>query len=126
MAGIRQHATAPELEVRRVLRELGIAYRIRNRDLPGSPDLANRSRKWAVFVHGCFWHRHKGCYRTTTPTRNRKLWEEKFAANIARDAAGASELRKRGFLVVAVWECETRNGERLQRKLSSRLQDKND
>ena len=88
MAGIRQHSTKPELAVRRPFAELGASYRISNRDLPGSPDIANRRQKWAIFVHGCYWHRHAGCARTTTPTRNRAAWKAKFAANVARDRAG--------------------------------------
>lgn len=65
MAGVRQKGTKPELIVRRILRRLGIHYRVANRNLPGSPDLANRRRRWAMFVHGCFWHRHPGCRLTT-------------------------------------------------------------
>jgi len=80
---------------------------VHNRDLPGSPDIANRARKWAVFVHGCFWHRHVGCKRTTTPTRNRSFWIEKFRANIARDARVQAVLRSEGYRVIVVWECET-------------------
>ena len=89
------------------LHELGHRYRVRNRDLPGSPDVANRSRRWAVFVHGCYWHRH-GCKATTTPKRNRAFWEAKFARNVERDAESAAALRKLGFTVVVVWECETK------------------
>ena len=121
MAGIRQKGTKPELIVRRVLRRLGVHYRLQNRDLPGSPDLANRRRKWAVFVHGCFWHRHPGCHLTTTPKRNREFWAAKFARNVERDRQRADELRAAGFEVVTVWECETRAPEvlamRLQREL---------
>lgn len=108
MAGIRQRATAPELAVRAVAARLGLHYRLNNRSLPGSPDLANRTRKWAVFVHGCFWHRHEGCARTTTPTRNRSFWSAKFEANVARDARAVADLRARGFTVVTIWECQTR------------------
>ena len=106
MGGIRQKGTAAELAVRRIATSLGLHYRISNRDLPGSPDLANRSRKWAIFVHGCFWHRHAGCSRTTTPRRNRAFWVAKFEANIARDARVQSELRDLGYRVVVLWECE--------------------
>lgn len=121
MAGIRQHSTAPELAVRKALRALGVAYRITNRDLPGSPDLANRRGKWAIFVHGCYWHRHLGCERTTTPTRNRRLWVEKFTANVARDVARTKQLREQGFSVVRVWECETLDVRRLSRDLKKKL-----
>jgi len=107
MADVRQRDTTPELAVRRALTMLGLRYRVRNRDLPGSPDIANRTRKWAVFVHGCFWHRHPGCVRSTTPKRNRAFWKKKFEANVERDARAVAALRERGFRVVTVWECET-------------------
>jgi DNA mismatch endonuclease Vsr len=107
MAGIRQASTKPELAVRQALRDLGASYRISNRDLPGSPDVANRRQKWAIFVHGCFWHRHQACVRTTTPTRNRGAWETKFAANVARDRAKLAALEALGFRVLTIWECET-------------------
>jgi len=107
---IRQHGTSAELIVRRSIFALGHRYRTQNRDLPGSPDLANRSKKWAVFVHGCFWHRHKGCTRTTTPKRNRAFWLDKFTANISRDRRAISALRRCGWIVVVIWECEADQG----------------
>lgn len=110
MAGIRQRATRPELVVGKVLRALGLRYRLTNRDLPGSPDFANRRARWALFVHGCFWHRH-GCSATTTPTRNREFWAAKFERNMARDARSLGELRAGGYRVIVVWECETKRGE---------------
>lgn len=107
LAGIRQKGTKPELVVRKVLSELGLRYRLENKDLPGSPDLANRTQRWAVFVHGCYWHRHPGCKRTTTPTRNREFWEAKFERNVARDRRAVEALEAKGFRVAVVWECET-------------------
>ena len=122
MAGIRQKSTRPELLVGKVLRALGLRYRLTNRDLPGSPDFANRRARWALFVHGCFWHRH-GCGASTTPTHNREFWEAKFARNLARDAGAIEELRASGYRVIVVWECETKRGEaeilaRLSRELA--------
>src|SRR5213594_720187 len=96
LARIRQKDTAAEQAVRRVLHELGLRFRVRNRDLPGAPDAANRARRWAVFVHGCFWHAHAGCYRATVPKRNREFWVAKFADNRARDRRVTRELRRRG------------------------------
>jgi DNA mismatch endonuclease, patch repair protein len=84
---------------------MGHRFRVHNRDLPGSPDIANRSRRWAVFVNGCFWHRH-GCKKTTTPTRNRDFWLKKFADNRTRDAQNVDRLRSCGWAVIVVWECE--------------------
>jgi DNA mismatch endonuclease (patch repair protein) len=106
MASIRQSGTAPEMHVRRALAALGYYYRLRNRDLPGSPDIANRSRKWAVFVHGCYWHHHSGCHRATTPKSNRDFWLAKFAANRTRDADVERALAGRGFRIATIWECE--------------------
>lgn len=103
---VRQRDTQPELAVRKEIRRLGLAYRTRNRDLPGSPDIANRRRRWAVFVHGCFWHAHRGCPKATVPRRNRDFWVAKFRANRARDSRAERELRKLGFTTVVIWECE--------------------
>ncbi|AKT41823.1 uncharacterized protein CMC5_060340 [Chondromyces crocatus] len=118
LGAIRQHGTAAELAVRAALNGLGIRFRVQNRDLPGSPDIANRSRRWAIFVHGCFWHRHEGCKRTTTPTRNREFWLAKFETNVARDARVVDELRQRAYAVLVVWECETRQSDALQEILA--------
>lgn len=74
--------------------------------LPGTPDLVNRRRGWAVFVHGCYWHGHLGCKRATVPKRNAEFWTEKIAANRRRDEAKIAALRALGFEVFVVWECE--------------------
>lgn len=108
MADIRQHGTTPELVVRRLVTSLGMRYRVKNRDLPGNPDLANRSKRWAIFVHGCYWHRHPGCKLASTPKRNRDFWVAKFERNVVRDRAATAELHHLGFDVLLVWECETR------------------
>ncbi len=122
MAGVRQHDTSAEQLVRQILRRLGHSYRSKNRDLPGSPDVANRTRRWAVFVHGCFWHRHAGCIRATTPKRNRPFWKEKFEQNRRRDARVLAALRRMGFTAVVVWECEAEEKPaRVERRLAARL-----
>jgi DNA mismatch endonuclease (patch repair protein) len=109
MRTVRQKGTRPELVVRRALAGLGHRYRLGNRDLPGSPDIANRRHRWAIFVHGCFWHRH-GCKASTTPTRNREFWEAKFLRNVERDRRASDALRARGYTVIVIWECETKRG----------------
>ena len=106
LARVRQTKTAPEEVVARLLRDLGLAYRRNVRALPGSPDFANRSRGWAIFVNGCFWHHHTGCRRATVPKNNRAFWTAKFAANRRRDAAAIRALRALGLRVLVVWECE--------------------
>jgi DNA mismatch endonuclease (patch repair protein) len=106
MGRVRQKGTAAEAAIGQTLRALGIAYRKNVRALPGSPDFANRRRRWAVFVQGCFWHRHTACPRATIPKANREFWLKKFARNRARDAAAVRALRRMGFRVVLVWECQ--------------------
>jgi DNA mismatch endonuclease (patch repair protein) len=109
MSNIRQHGTTPELIVRKIVGRLGHRYRTVNRDLRGNPDLANRTRRWAIFVHGCFWHRHASCRLATTPTRNRAFWVAKFERNMKRDAAAIEQLEAAGYAVLVLWECETRD-----------------
>lgn len=117
MANVRRTGTAPELAVRRVLRLLRIPFKTQNADLPGSPDLADRSNAWAIFVHGCYWHRHAGCKRTTIPKSNRQFWLKKFADNVRRDRRKAAQLRRRGYRVYTIWECETFATRRLATRL---------
>lgn len=118
---IRQRDTSAETSVRRLVHGLGHRFRVQTRDLPGSPDLANRSRRWAIFVHGCYWHAHEGCPRATVPKRNRSFWLQKFEANRARDARVARELEEMGFSVIVVWECETSEPRVLRRRLRREL-----
>lgn len=117
MSRIRQRGTDPEANVRRAATALGLHYRTSNRDLPGSPDLANRTRKWAIFVHGCYWHHHEGCARATTPKSNRQFWLSKFARNQERDAVAQTELSKLGYRVVTIWECETAGAVLVRKRL---------
>lgn len=121
MARIRRRDTAPELAVRAALRRRGHRFSGDRSDLPGTPDVALSNRNVAIFVHGCFWHRHAGCRFTTTPSSNRKFWFEKFARNVARDRRVSRQLRALGWSVITIWECDTRDSARLQRVLSSRI-----
>jgi DNA mismatch endonuclease Vsr len=122
MARIRQRGTAAELVVAASLRSLGASYRLNVRKLPGSPDFANRTRKWAIFVHGCFWHHHAGCKRATVPKSNKKFWREKFTANRTRDKRAILELKRSGFRVAVVWECEIADDDLVRAKLSQILE----
>jgi len=117
MRRVRRRDTSPERAVAGALRALGLAYRKNVRSLPGSPDFANKRRRWAVFVHGCYWHQHRGCKRATVPKHNRAFWQAKFAANRKRDATAIRELRRRGFKVVVVWECEGAGAEERLREI---------
>lgn len=118
MKRVRRSGTSAELIVAKVCRNLGIAYRRNVRSLPGSPDLANKSRRWVIFVNGCYWHHHTGCARATIPKRNNEFWVEKFWANRRRDAANICQLRADGFKVALIWECEVDDEPRLRRRLA--------
>lgn len=113
----RQKGTKPEHAVRRTVHALGFRYRLHASDLPGSPDIVNRRQKWAIFVHGCFWHGHRDCPRATLPRNNREFWKAKFSANRARDMRSLRELEERGFDVLVIWECEIQDQLRLARRL---------
>ena len=113
MARIRSTDTAPEVRVRRALHALGVRFRKHVDALPGKPDLANHSRAWAIFVHGCFWHSHEGCSLASSPRSNSGYWRPKLRRNAERDRASTRELRRAGFRVFVIWECETRAPARL-------------
>lgn len=117
MAGIRQSGTHIELLVATALRELGRHYRKNVKALPGSPDFANRSRRWAIFVNGCFWHHHTACAKATIPKSNVRFWTDKFRANRRRDALAVRKLRAMGYKVAIVWECERERIDRRLRKI---------
>jgi DNA (cytosine-5)-methyltransferase 1 len=124
MAGVRQTGTANELLVQNLLRSLGHRFTVRASDLPGTPDIVNRTRQWAIFVHGCFWHAHN-CHLWKLPKENRGFWKEKFAANKKRDKSKLNELRRKGYSVLTVWQCELKNEIKVRRKLQSFLRDIN-
>jgi DNA mismatch endonuclease (patch repair protein) len=109
MAGIRRRDTAPELAVRRYLHAAGLRFRVDCRQLPGAPDLVFAKYRVALFVHGCFWHRHGGCRFATSPTSRAQFWSEKFDANVRRDRDAEARLRMLGWNVIVAWECETRD-----------------
>lgn len=117
MRAVPRERTTAEVRVATFLTSRGIRFRRNVRSLPGSPDLANKSRAFAIYVHGCFWHRHRGCRRTTVPKANAAFWERKFEQNIARDNRKESALREMGYRVAVVWECETSTDERLAKAL---------
>jgi DNA mismatch endonuclease (patch repair protein) len=108
MAGVKSKNTRPEITVRKFLYSRGFRYRLHSKDLPGSPDVSLRKYKVAIFVHGCFWHRHNSCKRASFPASNIERWEKKFAANLERDARNVQELKAADWKVIIVWECEIR------------------
>jgi DNA mismatch endonuclease (patch repair protein) len=113
MSGIRGRDTKPEMVVRRALHAAGLRYRLHVRDLPGRPDIVLPGRRTAVFVHGCFWHRHPGCRLAATPSTRPEFWQAKFEGNVRRDRQSSEALKAQGWAVVVVWECETRDPARV-------------
>jgi DNA mismatch endonuclease (patch repair protein) len=97
---------------------MGFRFRLQPRKLPGSPDIVLTRYRAVIFVHGCFWHRHKGCLLASTPKSHRKFWLGKFAMNVERDRKVARQLRKLGWMVHVVWECESDDPDRLCRRLA--------
>jgi DNA mismatch endonuclease (patch repair protein) len=121
MSRIRGVNTRPELIVQRLAHSLGYRFLLHRRDLPGVPDLTFPARRKAVFVHGCFWHRHSGCRFAYSPKTNREFWANKFAANRARDRRAIRQLRAVGWDPLIVWECELRDLTRVRRVLVTHL-----
>ncbi len=105
MSRIKNRDTKPELKVRRLLYAKGYRYRVNYR-ARGRPDIAFPSRKVAVFIHGCFWHRH-GCENSHKPKTNRRFWENKIASNVRRDGIIVKDLAEEGWKTIIIWECET-------------------
>lgn len=121
MASIRTRDTEPERAVRSIIHALGYRFRLNRKDLPGSPDIVLPRYKTVIFVHGCFWHRHRGCKYAYHPGSNQAFWNLKFKKNVARDKAVTSSLRALGWRVMVVWECELRSGGKLVRRLSQQI-----
>lgn len=122
MARIGPKNSKPEMVVRKFLHAMGYRFRLHAKDLPGRPDIVFRSRRKVIFVHGCFWHRHDGCHKTTTPKTRREFWQSKFAANKARDAKVQKELRDLGWKYLVIWECEVKDTQNLARELREFLE----
>jgi len=121
MGLVRSKNTKPEMAVRRLVHALGYRYRLHGSSLPGRPDLVFASRRKVIFVHGCFWHRHTGCAKATTPKANAAFWIAKFRANRKRDRLNERRLVSAGWDVVTVWECELKEQAKLQRRLDREL-----
>ena len=119
MSRIKGKDTKPEMGVRHVLFAMGFRYRLHRKDLPGSPDIVFPRQKKAIFVNGCFWHRHAGCRLASTPKTRADFWQTKFDANVARDARNIDALEELGWSVLVLWQCETSDLEKLREKLKS-------
>ncbi len=106
MSRIRSKNTRPEMIVRKAVHRIGLRFRIHNDNLPGKPDLVLKKHGLVIFVNGCFWHQHKGCKVAHVPKSNREFWEKRFRTNVARDKKNIYQLKKDGWEVVIIWECE--------------------
>jgi len=121
MSRIRHKNTRPEIIVRSVIHNLGYRFRLNRRDLPGCPDIVLPKYSTVIFVDGCYWHRHRGCKKSTTPKTNTEFWEAKFKANKERDRKVRKELKSIGWNIVTVWECKTVDQDELSQYLKKKL-----
>lgn len=117
MSRIPGRNTRPELQVRSRLHRAGFRFRVNQRLSSVTPDIVLRRYNTAIFVHGCFWHRHEGCPKATTPSSNVEFWQSKFAANVLRDIRQKASLKREGWNVVVLWECEVAGGRALNQCL---------
>jgi DNA mismatch endonuclease (patch repair protein) len=106
MSRIRGKDTGPELRLRSLLHRAGYRFRLHDKTLPGKPDLVLKKHKTAIFVHGCFWHRHPGCRNATSPSTRPDFWQAKFEGTVERDRRAGETLHELGWRVLTVWECE--------------------
>lgn len=109
MSRVRAKDTSPEVRVRKVAHAMGLRFRLYRKDLPGKPDLIFPKYRLAVLVHGCFWHRHRGCRKASMPKSRVDFWNNKFSANVARDRSVRIQLRNLGWRVGVIWECQTKD-----------------
>jgi DNA mismatch endonuclease (patch repair protein) len=121
MSKIRSKDTKPELIVRKVLRSQGYTYRLHSKKLPGKPDVYIPKIDTVVFVHGCFWHRHKRCKKFRMPKNNVEFWENKLTNNVLRFKKQRRLLKKANIKIVTVWECQTKSPEKLYELLHSKI-----
>jgi DNA mismatch endonuclease (patch repair protein) len=118
MSRVRSRDSKPELRVRRLVHGMGFRFRLHRADLPGCPDLVLPRCQKVILVHGCFWHRHRGCPRTRLPKSRVDFWRNKFETNVKRDKAVRRALRREGWKVLVVWECETESPAKVERKVA--------
>jgi DNA mismatch endonuclease (patch repair protein) len=124
MSLVRGKDTKPEMIVRRLVHRLGYRYRLHRRDLPGKPDLVFSGRRKAIFVHGCFWHRHPDpdCRLARLPKTRLDFWAAKLEGNAERDARTTTALAAAGWRVLILWECEIRSNRDLQDRITQFLE----
>lgn len=108
LKAVKTEDTKPEMVVRHFLHGFGFRYSLNHHGLPGSPDIVLKKYRTVIFVNGCFWHHHEGCKYSRIPVTNTTFWHRKFHENIARDERVFQELRKFGWRVLVIWECQVR------------------
>ena len=121
MSLIRNRDTQPEMLVRRIAHGCGFRYRLHAKDLPGHPDLVFRRFRKVVFVHGCFWHRHPRCKLARLPKSKLDFWVPKLTRNRERDLAAVAKLRRCGWKVLVIWECQTQHPDMIETKIKAFL-----
>ena len=126
MSRIRSRDTKPEFAVRRALSALGYTFRLHRANLPGKPDIVLPKYRIAIFVHGCFWHQHRGCIDCSDPKTRARYWRPKLSANVQRDRKYSSRLKRLGWKSVVIWECQTQKTDRLLHRLNRKLGSKID
>lgn len=121
MARVHSRDTKPEMLVRRLIHGMGYRYRLHVKELPGKPDLVFRPRRKAIFVHGCFWHRHPNCALARLPKSREDFWLPKLEANRQRDIRNERALRAANWSVLTLWECELGDIDKLKNKIKEFL-----
>ena len=121
MRAVKSKDTGTEMRVRRIVHSMGYRYRLHRKDLPGKPDLVFGPRRKVIFVHGCFWHGHTCKRGDRMPRENRRYWTKKIARNKERDQKHVSVLKAKGWRVLVIWECETKDTERLGKRVRAYL-----
>lgn len=117
MSRIKGKHSTPERKLRRLVHGMGFRYRLHAKDLPGKPDLVFRSRRAIIFMHGCFWHRHKDCRLARLPKTRLEFWENKLESNRLRDERNIFLLQELGWSTLVVWECELAEPDKVRRKV---------
>jgi len=125
MSRVRSTGSKAEMVVRRVIHSMGYRYRLHAKDLPGHPDLVFKSRRKVIFVHGCFWHRHPGCKNTRMPKSKLDFWKPKLEGNRKHDLKVQRQLRKSGWSLLVIWECQTKNEQRLRKRIEGFMESTN-
>ena len=121
MSQIRSRDTKPEMRVRSIVHRMGYRYRLHKKDLPGKPDIVLVRHRKIIDVHGCFFHMHKCRYGSVVPATNSKFWRTKRLSNVERDRRNLKALKREGWHVMIVWECETRNLPKLSKRIEKFL-----